>query len=58
MSDKSSSAAGGISLGSLLAVILSWSVNHSVVWCVVHFCCSWLYVIYWLIEYAGRVQLP
>jgi hypothetical protein len=55
MSDSNrSSAAGGITLGGLLAVILSWTVNHSVVWCILHFLCGWFYVIYWLIEYSGR----
>jgi hypothetical protein len=36
-------------IGSILAVVLSWIVNHSVGWAIVHFFCSWLYVIYWLI---------
>jgi hypothetical protein len=51
MSNKSS-AAGGISLGGLLAVILSWSVNHSILWCILHFFCSWFYVIYYAITFA------
>ncbi len=55
MSDSRSSAAGGgITLGSLLAVVLSWTVNHSVLWCILHFFCSWFYVIYWLIEYSSK----
>ncbi len=59
MSDNSrSSTAGGITLGGLLAVILSWTVNHSVVWCILHFLCGWFYVIYWLFEYSSRVTPP
>jgi p-aminobenzoyl-glutamate transporter AbgT len=49
-----SSASGGIGLGGLLAVILSWTVNHSIVWAILHFFCSWFYVIYWALEYSGR----
>lgn len=50
----------GIGLGGLLAVILSWVVNHSVVFCILHFICGWFYVIYWCIEYSSRYahQLP
>lgn len=43
---------GGISLGSILAVILSWGLNHSVLWAIVHFFCGWLYVFYYLIVHA------
>lgn len=37
-----------LSLGSMIAVTISWSVNHSVVWAVVHGLCSWFYVVYYL----------
>ncbi len=41
----------GISMGCALAMILSWSANHSILWAVVHGILSWLYVIYfWLIK--------
>jgi hypothetical protein len=55
MSDNSSSVSvggGGIGLGSILAVILSWTTNHSIAWCILHFFCSWFYVIYWAIVHA------
>lgn len=51
MSDdsKSNSTTGGIlSLGWLVAVVLSWLTNHSVLWCVLHAFCGWFYVAYWL----------
>jgi hypothetical protein len=39
---------GGIGcLGSIAAAVLSWIVNKSVLWCIIHFFCSWFYVIYW-----------
>jgi len=47
----SAKSGGGITLGSLLAVILSWSINHSVGYAILHFFCSWFYVIYWLFIY-------
>lgn len=49
-------SAGGIGLGSVIAVVCSWSVNHSVLWCILHAVCSWLYVIYWIIEYSAAFK--
>ena len=40
------STTAGISLGSAIAVTISWSVNKSIIWCILHGICSWLYVIY------------
>jgi len=40
-----------ISVGSIIAVLLSWSVNHSILYCIAHGFCSWFYVIYWLLAY-------
>lgn len=39
----------GISFGSVLAITISWSVNHSIIWAIIHGCLSWLYVIYYAI---------
>ena len=33
----------------LIAVVLSWSANHSILWAIVHGMLSWLYVIYRII---------
>lgn len=52
MSNKSSAAGGGITLGGLLAVILSWSANHSILWAILHFFCSWFYVIWFGIKHS------
>jgi hypothetical protein len=43
-----SSAVGvaGISLGSALAIVLSFELSHSILWAIVHGILSWLYVIY------------
>lgn len=37
----------GISFGSALAIAISWSVNKSIFWAVIHGILSWLYVIYY-----------
>lgn len=39
----------GVGLGSILAVVLSWSRNQSILWAIVHTCLGWLYVIYYVI---------
>ncbi len=37
----------GITFGSALAIAISWSVNKSILWAIVHGIFSWLYVIYY-----------
>lgn len=37
----------GASLGTVLAVTISWSLHHSILWAVVHGLLSWLYVGYY-----------
>ncbi|NLC66000.1 MAG: hypothetical protein GX752_03530 [Clostridium sp.] len=39
----------GITLGSSLAMIISWSLYKSVFWAIIHGFFSWLYVIYYLL---------
>jgi hypothetical protein len=41
----------GITFGSALAMVISWSVNQSVLWAIIHGIFSWLYVIYYLFKY-------
>jgi hypothetical protein len=36
----------GVTFGSALAIAISWSYNHSVLWAILHGFMSWLYVIY------------
>ena len=40
-------APGGASFGSALAIAISWSVHHSILWAIIHGIFSWLYVIYY-----------
>lgn len=48
-SGHSGATGGGIGLGAIIAVVLSWSANHSVLWAILHGILGWFYVIYYLI---------
>ena len=37
----------GVSFGSALPIAISWSVNKSILWAIVHGILSWLYVVYY-----------
>lgn len=39
----------GIGLGNIIAVVISWSRNKSILWAIIHGILGWLYVIYALI---------
>jgi len=47
--ENNNEASGGGLLGGILAAFLSWHSWHSIGWLIIHFICSWFYVIYWLI---------
>jgi hypothetical protein len=36
--------------GSMVAITLSWSVNHSILWMIAHGIFGWFYVIYYALE--------
>lgn len=36
----------GVGFGSALAIAISWSQNHSILWAIFHGILSWIYVIY------------
>jgi hypothetical protein len=36
----------GISMGCALAMILSYDINHSIAWAIIHGLFSWIYVLY------------
>ena len=40
-------AKAGASFGSALAIAISWSEHHSIVWAIVQGFLSWIYVIYY-----------
>ena len=44
-----SGTSSGIGIGSVIAIILSWTSNHSILWCILHGILSWFYVIYYVV---------
>ena len=44
--------APSIGLGTIIAVVISWSRNKSILWAIIHGILGWLYVIYALIVKA------
>ena len=43
---------GGIGLGSVIAAIISWTTNQSVLWAILHGIFGWIYVIYYALGYG------
>lgn len=43
----------GCGFGTIIAVAISWSLNQSILWAIVHGLCSWLYVIYYAVSLRG-----
>lgn len=46
---SSSTVSSGIGLGAAIAVAISWSVNKSILWAILHGFFSWLYVLYYAV---------
>jgi hypothetical protein len=45
--NSSGAAKVGIGFGSALAITISWSMNHSLLWAIIHGALGWFYVIYY-----------
>jgi len=43
---KSTATSSGIGFGAALAMTISWSLYHSILWAILHGIFGWLYVIY------------
>ena len=39
----------GVGLGTVIAVVISWNRNRSILWAIIHGILGWLYIIYVLI---------
>lgn len=55
--DSSSERNSFSSMGFVLALVLSWATNHSVLWAILHTIFGWFYVVYWGFEYGGLAAL-
>lgn len=47
-----SNTSGGVGICAVIAVILSWSVNHSIFWALVHGMFGLLYIVYYLLGFG------
>ena len=45
-------AKDGASFGSALAIAISYTNNHSILWAIIHAIFSWVYVIYFALVYG------
>lgn len=54
MSEKkcNNAARSGITFGSCLAIVISYSAYKSIGWAIIHGIFGWLYVIYYFFKYA------
>ena len=51
MENRGGSAGIGLwGFGSMLAITISWSANHAILWMILHGILSWFYVIYYAIK--------
>ena len=46
-------ARAGVSFGSALAIAISWSDHHSIIWAIIHGIFSWFYVIWYAVTRAA-----
>lgn len=51
MSSQKQVICSGVGLGEIIAVVLSYSINHSIGWAILHGIFGWFYVIYFAIKY-------
>ena len=51
MSDRYNGVRAGIGFGSALAITISWSVNKSILWAIIHGAFSWFYVVYYALTH-------
>ncbi len=42
----------GVGVGSVMAMIISWSVNHSFWWMLLHGIFGWFYIIYYYLGFG------
>ena len=49
VSARAEATRAGISFGSALAIAISWSQHHSILWAILQGFLSWLYVIYYAV---------
>jgi hypothetical protein len=53
MSSKKYAAGSSLGFGAVLAIVMSWTANHSIIWAILHGVFGWLYVVYYLLTHSG-----
>lgn len=53
---RNTAAQAGVGLGSAIAVAISWSLNQSIIWAIVHGFFGWFYVIYYALTRPGGLS--
>ncbi len=43
----------GVSFGSALAMVISYTAWKSILWAIIHGVLGWIYVIYYILRYKG-----
>ncbi len=54
-SGQQQAGCGAITVGGFIAVLMSWSVNNSIIYAFLHGVLGWLYVLYWMIVHYKNV---
>ncbi|MBI3111549.1 MAG: hypothetical protein HYZ01_08260 [Ignavibacteriales bacterium] len=47
--NKTEVVKNGVGFGTALAIVISWSQHHSILWAIIHGVFSWLYVVYYAV---------
>jgi hypothetical protein len=45
---------GGVGIGTVIAIVASWSRNKSAFWAIIHAILGWFYVIYFVLTRSSR----
>lgn len=53
---RESSCTCSCSVGALVAVVMSYAINQSFWWALLHAFCGWMYVLYWLLTYTKVLE--
>ena len=44
-------AGSSIGFGAVLAIVMSWTANKSILWALIHGVLGWIYVVYYLLSH-------
>lgn len=55
--DGNGAISTGVKLGAVLAIVMSWTANQSILWALLHGVLGWIYVVYYLLFRDGWTWL-